>query len=177
VGTLMTGMEAKLEPVDGIPGAGRLKVKGPNVMLGYMLADAPGVIVPPPDGWHDTGDVASIDEDGFIAIRGRLKRFAKIGGEMVSLVVVENCAAALWPDNAHAAVAVADPRKGEQIVLVTDATDDAARPSLLAWAQHHGVSELAVPRRIVIVAAIPVLGTGKTDYVAVQKLAEETSEY
>ena len=175
VGTLMTAMEAKLEPVDGIPGAGRLKIKGPNVMLGYMLAAAPGVIVPPPDGWHDTGDVASIDEDGFLAIRGRLKRFAKIGGEMVSLVVVENCAAALWPDNAHAAVALPDARKGEQIVLVTDATE-AARPRLLAWAQHHGVSELAVPRRVVIVPAIPVLGSGKIDYVTVQKMAENAAE-
>jgi acyl-[acyl-carrier-protein]-phospholipid O-acyltransferase / long-chain-fatty-acid--[acyl-carrier-protein] ligase len=172
VGRLVIQMEARLEPVDGIPGAGRLKVKGPNVMLGYILPDAPGVIVPPPDGWHDTGDVASIDEDGFIAIRGRLKRFAKIGGETVSLAVVENCAAALWPDNAHAAVAVPDPRKGEQIVLVTDAAE-AARPSLLAWAQHHGVSELAVPRRILVVVAIPLLGTGKTDYVAVQKLAAD----
>ena len=81
-------------------------------MLGYIRADAPGVIVPPPDGWYDTGDVVSIDEDGFIAIRGRLKRFAKIGGETVSLAVVENCAAALWPDNAHAAVAVPDRAQG-----------------------------------------------------------------
>jgi len=170
VGRLMVGMEAMLEPVDGIPGAGRLKVKGPNVMQGYILPEAPGVIVPPEDGWHDTGDVASIDEDGFIAIRGRLKRFAKIGGETVSLAVPENCAAALWPGRVHAAVTVADPRKGEQIVLVTDAPD-ASRPSLLAWAQHHGVSELAVPRRVMIVDAIPVLGTGKTDYVAVQKMA------
>jgi len=170
VGRMMAGMEALLEPVEGIPGAGRLKVKGPNVMQGYILPEAPGVIVPPPDGWHDTGDVASIDEDGFIAIRGRLKRFAKIGGETVSLAVPENCAAALWPGHAHAAVIVADPRKGEQIILVTDAPD-ASRPSLLAWAQHHGVSELAVPRRVMIVEAIPVLGTGKTDYVAVQKMA------
>jgi acyl-[acyl-carrier-protein]-phospholipid O-acyltransferase/long-chain-fatty-acid--[acyl-carrier-protein] ligase len=170
VGRMMAQMEAMLEPVEGIPGAGRLKVRGPNVMLGYILPEAPGVIVPPEDGWHDTGDVASIDEDGFIAIRGRIKRFAKIGGETVSLQVPENCAAALWPGHAHAAVTVPDPRKGEQIVLVTDAPE-ASRPSLLAWAQHHGVSELAVPRRILIVDAIPVLGTGKTDYVAVQKLA------
>jgi acyl-[acyl-carrier-protein]-phospholipid O-acyltransferase/long-chain-fatty-acid--[acyl-carrier-protein] ligase len=175
VGRLMAAMQARLEPVDGIPGAGRLKVKGPNIMLGYLLPDAPGAIVPPPDGWHDTGDVASIDEDGFIAIRGRLKRFAKIGGEAVSLAVVENCAAALWPDNAHAAVVVADPRKGEQIVLVTDA-GEASRPSLLAWAQHHGVSELAVPRRVLIVPAVPVLGTGKTDYVAVQQMAAQSAE-
>lgn len=139
VGRMMVQMEAMLEPVEGIPGAGRLKVKGPNVMQGYMLPEAPGVIVPPPDGWHDTGDVVSIDEDGFIAIRGRLKRFAKIGGETISLAVPENCAAALWPGQAHAAVTVADPRKGEQIVLVTDA-HEASRPSLLAWAQHHGVS-------------------------------------
>jgi acyl-[acyl-carrier-protein]-phospholipid O-acyltransferase/long-chain-fatty-acid--[acyl-carrier-protein] ligase len=170
VGRLMAQMEAKLEPVEGIPGAGRLKVRGPNIMLGYLLPEAPGVIVPPEGGWHDTGDVASIDEDGFIAIRGRLKRFAKIGGETVSLAVVENIAAALFPENAHAAVSVPDPRKGEQIVLVTDAAE-AVRPSLLAWAQHHGVSELAVPRRLLIVDAVPVLGTGKTDYVAVQKLA------
>jgi acyl-[acyl-carrier-protein]-phospholipid O-acyltransferase/long-chain-fatty-acid--[acyl-carrier-protein] ligase len=170
VGRLMVEMEAMLEPVDGIPGAGRLKVKGPNVMLGYLLPEQPGVIQPPEDGWYDTGDVASIDEDGFVSIRGRLKRFAKIGGETVSLAVPENCAAALWTGHAHAAVTVADPRKGEQIVLVTDAPD-ASRPSLLAWAQRHGVSELAVPRRVLVVDAIPVLGTGKTDYVAAQKLA------
>ncbi len=175
VGRLMAAMEARLEPVDGIPDAGRLKVRGPNVMLGYILPEAPGEIVPPEGGWHDTGDVASIDEEGFIAIRGRLKRFAKIGGETVSLAVVENVAAALWPGQAHAAVSVPDPRKGEQIVLVTDAAE-ATRPSLLAWAQHHGVSELAVPRRVLIVQAIPVLGTGKTDYVAVQKLAAESAE-
>jgi acyl-[acyl-carrier-protein]-phospholipid O-acyltransferase/long-chain-fatty-acid--[acyl-carrier-protein] ligase len=171
VGRLMAAMEARLVPVDGIPGAGRLMVKGPNVMQGYILPEAPGAIVPPSEGWHDTGDIASIDEDGFIAIRGRLKRFAKIGGETVSLAVVENCAAALWPGQAHAAVAVSDPRKGEQIVLVTDAAD-ASRPSLLAWAQHHGVSELAVPRRILVVGAIPLLATGKTDYVTVQKMVE-----
>ena len=175
VGRMMAGMEAALEPVEGIPGAGRLKVKGPNVMLGYILPENPGVIVPPEGGWHDTGDVASIDEEGFIAIRGRLKRFAKIGGEAVSLAVPENCAAALWPGHAHAAVIIADPRKGEQIVLVTDAPD-ASRPSLLAWAQHHGVSELAVPRRVLIVDSIPVLGTGKTDYVAAQKLAAAAAE-
>jgi len=174
VGRMVTQVEAKLEPVEGIPGAGRLKVRGPNVMLGYILPDAPGVIAPPPEGWHDTGDVASLDDEGFLAIRGRLKRFAKIGGETVSLAVVENIAAALWPDHAHAAVTAPDPRKGEQIVLVTDASE-AARPSLLAWAQHHGVSELAVPRRVMIVASIPLLATGKTDYVAVQKMATETA--
>jgi acyl-[acyl-carrier-protein]-phospholipid O-acyltransferase/long-chain-fatty-acid--[acyl-carrier-protein] ligase len=170
VGRLMTGMQARLEPVEGIPGAGRLLLKGPSIMLGYILPDAPGRIVPPPDGWHDTGDVVSIDEDGFIAIRGRLKRFAKIGGETVSLAVVENIAAALWPDNAHAAVAIPNARKGEEIVLVTDAAD-ARRVDLIGWAQNHGVTELAIPRQVLTVDAIPVLGTGKTDYVTVEKMA------
>lgn len=171
VGRLMPGMEARLEPVEGIPNAGILHVKGPNVMLGYIRPDAPGHIVPPDGGWYDTGDVAAIDGDGFIAIRGRMKRFAKVGGETVSLAVVENIAAALWPDNHHAVVAVPDQTKGEQIVLVTDVAD-ARRLDLVAWAQNHGVSELAVPRRIVTVEELPVLGTGKTDYVWVQKLAE-----
>lgn len=169
VGRLMPGMECRLEPVEGIPNAGRLIVKGPNVMLGYIGADNPGVIVPPPDGWHDTGDVVSIDDEGFISIRGRLKRFAKIGGETVSLAVVESCASALWPDHCHAAIAVPDGRKGEQIVLLTD-NPDADRMDLVGWAQNHGVSELAVPRRIFVTAAIPVLGTGKTDYGKVTKI-------
>jgi acyl-[acyl-carrier-protein]-phospholipid O-acyltransferase / long-chain-fatty-acid--[acyl-carrier-protein] ligase len=171
VGRLMKGMEHRLEPVEGIPNAGRLVVRGPNVMLGYIDAERPGHIVPPKGGWFDTGDVVSIDEEGFIKIRGRLKRFAKIGGETVSLAVVESCASAQWPDYSHAAVAVPDGRKGEQIVLVTD-SPDADRIDLVGWAHNHGVSELAVPRRIVHVKSVPVLGTGKTDYVRIQKLAE-----
>jgi acyl-[acyl-carrier-protein]-phospholipid O-acyltransferase/long-chain-fatty-acid--[acyl-carrier-protein] ligase len=150
-------------------------IKGPNVMLGYINPQKPGEIEPLPGGWYNTGDVVSINQDGFIAIRGRMKRFAKIGGETVSLSVVENCAAALWPDNTHAAVAVPDGRKGEQIVLVTDAAE-ARRMDLIAWAQNHGVSELAVPRKILVFPAIPALATGKTDYVAVQKLAAAEAE-
>ncbi len=171
VGQLMVGMKYRLDPVEGIPNAGRLVVSGPNVMLGYIKADVPGVIDPPPDGWHDTGDVVTVDEDGFIAIKGRLKRFAKIGGETVSLAVVESIASALWPDDNHASVSIPDGRKGEQIVLVTT-MKDAARQDLIGWAHNHGVSELAVPRRIVNVADIPVLGTGKTNYGAVQKIVE-----
>jgi acyl-[acyl-carrier-protein]-phospholipid O-acyltransferase/long-chain-fatty-acid--[acyl-carrier-protein] ligase len=170
VGRAMVGMQTRLEPVEGISGAGRLLLKGPNIMLGYIRADAPGKIVPPKDGWHDTGDIVSIDDDGFIAIRGRLKRFAKIGGETVSLAVVENIAAALWPDNTHAAVTIPDGHKGEQIVLVTDA-QDAQRIDLVGWARNHGASDLAVPRGVIVVDAIPVLGTGKTDYAGVAKIA------
>ncbi len=175
VGRLMAGMQARLEPVEGIANAGLLYVKGPNVMLGYLAADQTGGIEPPPGGWYKTGDVVSLDEDGYVTIRGRMKRFAKIGGETVSLGVVENCAAALWPDNRHAAVALPDGRKGEQIMLVTDAPQ-ARRMELIAWAQNHGVSELAIPRKILIIPDIPVLATGKTDYVAVQKLAAAEAE-
>jgi acyl-[acyl-carrier-protein]-phospholipid O-acyltransferase/long-chain-fatty-acid--[acyl-carrier-protein] ligase len=170
VGRLLAGMEHRLEPVEGIPNGGRLHVRGPNVMMGYLRPDQPGVVQPLPDGWHDTGDVVSVDKEGFIAIRGRLKRFAKIGGEMVSLAVVENCASAIWPDNMHAAVALSDDRKGEQIILVTDAPQ-ANRGEIIAWARNHGVPELAVPRHIVQAPSVPVLGTGKTDYVSVKQIA------
>ncbi len=172
VGHIMHGMDYRLDPVEGIPNAGRLVIRGPNVMLGYIKADNPGVIVPPADGWYDTGDVVSVDQDGFISIKGRLKRFAKIGGETVSLAVVENCASALWPDHCHAAVAVPNGRKGEQIVLVTT-NPEASRHDLIGWAHNHGVPELAVPRRIVHADAIPVLGTGKTNYKEVELLARE----
>jgi acyl-[acyl-carrier-protein]-phospholipid O-acyltransferase/long-chain-fatty-acid--[acyl-carrier-protein] ligase len=169
VGKFMAGVEYRLEPVLGIANAGRLLLRGPNVMTGYVRPEAPGIVEPPPDGWHDTGDVVSIDADGYVTVLGRAKRFAKIAGEMVSLTVVENCASALWPDNAHAAVAIADERKGEQIVLLTDATA-ANRAELVGWVKSHGVPELAVPRHVVHVASVPLLGTGKPDYAAVAKL-------
>ncbi len=175
VGHLVPGIEARVDPIEGIAGGGRLFVRGPNIMLGYLRPEKPGEILPPPDGWHDTGDVVAFDADGYLAIKGRLKRYAKIGGETVSLTAVENCANAVWPDHAHAAVAIPDGRKGEQIVLVTT-YPDANRAQLLAWMQHHGVPELAAPRNFKAVHEIPVLGTGKTDYVAVKKLVTEPGE-
>lgn len=172
VGKLLPAVEAKLEAVEGLEGAGRLFVRGPNVMKGYLSSDNPGVITELEEGWHDTGDIVSIDEHGYMSIRGRLKRFAKIGGEMVSLAVVENCASAVWPDNLHAAAIMPDPKKGEQVVLVTDRAD-APRGLLLAWAQSHGVPEIAVPKKIVTVDEVPVLGTGKIDYLKVKSMAED----
>lgn len=171
VGRLLPGIEARIEPVPGIADSGRLVVRGPNVMAGYITPDKPGELQTFEGGWHDTGDIVSIDEDGYVTIRGRLKRFAKIGGEMISLSVVENCASSVWPEHRHAAVSVPDRRKGEQIILITD-FPNADRHDLVTWAQTHGVPELAMPRRIVTAAEVPVLGTGKTDYVAAQKIAE-----
>ena len=163
IGRIMPGMEARLEPAEGTPTAGRLFVRGPNGMLGYIKPENPGVIDPPKDGWHDTGDVVSVDDTGIITIRGRLKRFANVGGETVSLGVVENCASSLWPDHMHAAIAMRGERKGEEIALLTT-NREAKRADLFAWAQSQGISELAVPRRIVLADEIPVLGTGKPDY-------------
>ena len=170
VGQFMPGMEHKLEPVAGIDKGGRLYVRGPNIMQGYLYSAQPGVLEMPADGWHDTGDIVTVDKEGFIRIRGRVKRFAKVGGEMVSLAVVENCASSIWPDNMHAAAAIPDARKGEQIVLLSD-TSEVNRPDILAFAQNHGISELSVPRKVFFVEEIPVLGTGKTDYGAVSKMA------
>ena len=143
-------------------------------MKGYLRSSSPGVIEPPKGGWHDTGDICTVDKEGVVRIRGRVKRFAKVGGEMISLAVVENCASAIWPDNLHAAAAIPDPRKGEQIVLLSD-SESVNRPDMIAWAQNHGVSELSVPRKVFKVDEIPVLGTGKIDYGRVGKLALELS--
>ncbi|MEO1406015.1 MAG: AMP-binding protein [Pseudomonadota bacterium] len=175
VGILMSDMESELVPVEGIDEGGRLKVRGPNVMVGYLRPSNPGVIEKPQEGWHDTGDIVAIDDEGFIRIMGRVKRFAKIGGEMVSLAVVENCASAIWPDNMHAAATLPDPRKGEQIILLSD-SKDANRDDILAWCQNHGTPELAVPKKVLTVDEIPVLGTGKLDYGAVQKMAQQLTE-
>ena len=175
VGHLLPGIDRRVEPVEGIRDGGRLYIKGPNIMLGYMQADRPGEIVPPPNGWHDTGDIVAVDEDGYVSIRGRLKRFAKVGGESVSLSVVENNASALWPDHEHAAIAIQDGRKGECIVLITT-NPDASRGDLLVWVQNHGVPELAVPRRVIRVNDVPVLGSGKIDYRAVEAIVAKDAE-
>ncbi|HEY0651381.1 AMP-binding protein [Phenylobacterium sp.] len=169
VGGLLPGIEVRLEAVEGIPGGGKLLVRGPNIMAGYLKPD--GGIEPPAGGWHDTGDVVSLSDDNWIKILGRVKRFAKVGGEMVSLTAAEDLAAAVWPDCRHAVVALPDPKKGERLILVTDRRD--AEPgALVAHAQRIGAPELAVPRKIIRVPEIPVLGTGKTDYVALQRIVD-----
>ena len=169
VGPMLPGIEARLDPVPGIEQGGRLSVRGPNVMAGYLLAEKPGVLVPTRDGWHDTGDIVEIDDDGLVSIKGRAKRFAKIGGEMISLAAVETMVAALWPDNNSVVLSQPDARKGEQLVLVTDRRG-ADRGALLAAAQRDGLPELWVPRSIMVVGQIPVLASGKTDFVATAEM-------
>jgi len=170
VGRLLPGMEAKLIDVPGIEEGGRLIVRGPNVMRGYYKADNPGQLQPPEDGWHDSGDIVTIDDEGFITIRGRAKRFAKIGGEMVSLPAAEAMAASCWEGFDHAVVARPDTKKGEQLVLITTKLD-ADKKELLAYGRENGIAELMIPRDIKPVEALPVLGTGKLDYVTMSEMA------
>lgn len=172
VGRIMPGMEARLEQVPGVDEGGRLHVRGPNVMMGYLRAENPGVLEPPADGWHDTGDIVTIDRDGFVTIKGRAKRFAKIAGEMVSLAAIETFAAELWPDALSAVASVPDARKGERLVLVT-AQRDATKAAFQAHAKSKGASELMVPAEVMVVPAVPVLGSGKLDFAGVTRLVRE----
>jgi acyl-[acyl-carrier-protein]-phospholipid O-acyltransferase/long-chain-fatty-acid--[acyl-carrier-protein] ligase len=173
VGRLLSGIEYRLEKVAGVDIGGRLFVKGPNIMLGYYRADNPAVLEPPVDGWYDTGDIVDIDDRGFVKILGRAKRFAKIAGEMVSLTSVETMVQTVYPDAQHAVVTVPDARKGEQLILVST-QKKANKNDLSKYASKSGVSELSVPKTIIEVDAIPVLGSGKTDYTIVQKMVEKS---
>jgi acyl-[acyl-carrier-protein]-phospholipid O-acyltransferase/long-chain-fatty-acid--[acyl-carrier-protein] ligase len=169
VGRFLPSIRHRLEKVPGVGRGGRLFVAGPNVMLGYMLADEPGRLQPLADGWYDTGDIVDVDDDGFVTILGRAKRFAKIAGEMVSLTAVEAHVSAIWPGEAHAVIAAPDARKGERLVLATERAG-ADRAALLAAAQKAGLSELMIPRDIIHMEELPVMGTGKLDYVAIGKM-------
>jgi acyl-[acyl-carrier-protein]-phospholipid O-acyltransferase / long-chain-fatty-acid--[acyl-carrier-protein] ligase len=173
VGRAVSCLEVKLRPVEGIKDGRELLVRGPNVMLGYIKAALPGVVQPVAEGWYNTGDVVSLDEAGFITILGRTKRFAKIGGEMVSLAAIEAVVGSLWPDTRCAVVSIPRDRKGETIVLLTE-SDAIDLTHLHAPLRAAGLSKLFYPRKLVKVAQIPLLGSGKTDYSAAQQLALES---
>jgi acyl-[acyl-carrier-protein]-phospholipid O-acyltransferase/long-chain-fatty-acid--[acyl-carrier-protein] ligase len=179
VGHFLPGLRWQLEAVLGIETGGRLHVAGPNVMLGYLRPERPGQLEPPVSrygaGWYDTGDVVHIDDENFIHILGRAKRFAKVGGEMVSLAVVEELAAQLWPGHHHAAIAVPDEKKGEKILLATDFRE-ADRNTLARHAQAQGYGELYLPRNIRVFKELPLLATGKADYPALtRRILEDLS--
>lgn len=172
VGRMFPGVETRLVDVPGISNGKRLLIKGENVMKGYILPDRPGQIIPPQAdeagfGWHDTGDIVHIDDEGYVFIRGRAKRFAKVGSEMVSLAAVEQMVEDLWPEYRHAAVTKQDELKGEVIILFTEFTD-ANRADLVAHIKEHGVSELHIPKQFVTIDQLPVLSSGKLDYITLQ---------
>jgi acyl-[acyl-carrier-protein]-phospholipid O-acyltransferase/long-chain-fatty-acid--[acyl-carrier-protein] ligase len=127
------------------------------------------VLVRPEEGWHDTGDIVTIDREGFVAIKGRAKRFAKIGGEMISLAAVESLASELWPNSQSAVVTEQDPRRGERLVLVSE-EKSATRAAFQAYAKARGASDLMAPAEVMVVDNLPVLGSGKADLVSVAQL-------
>jgi acyl-[acyl-carrier-protein]-phospholipid O-acyltransferase / long-chain-fatty-acid--[acyl-carrier-protein] ligase len=171
VGQFLPGLEHKLEAVPGIDTGGLLHVKGENVMMGYYLFDAPGVLQPPVEGWYNTGDIVDVDAQGFVHIKGRVKRFAKVAGEMVSLEVVEKIANTAAPEHKHAASTQPCPQRGESIILFTTDTN-LKREDLQIVAKNLLQPEIAIARKIVHVADLPLLGTGKTDYVSLKQMAE-----
>jgi acyl-[acyl-carrier-protein]-phospholipid O-acyltransferase/long-chain-fatty-acid--[acyl-carrier-protein] ligase len=172
VGRMMPGMKSRVEPVPGIERGGRFFVSGPNVMKGYLRQDNPCVIQPPDGGWYDTGDIIDEDGHGFLTIMGRAKRFAKIGGEMISLSALEEEIDRLWPRARHAVASVLDDRKGESLVLVTE-HEGAGLEELAAFLKDAGYPEMFVPKKISRVAAIPLLGSGKTDYPALDRMLSD----
>lgn len=174
VGRFLPGIAWKLERVEGLDRAGRLWVRGPNVMLGYLRASAPGVLEPLKAGWYDTGDIVEVDELGFVWIKDRARRFAKIGGEMVPMSIGESLADSVWPDATHAVVALPDARAGERLVLVTSRVKATIGP-LLDAARTRSIPQIMVPRTVICMARLPQLGSGKIDYPAVRRLAEAAS--
>jgi acyl-[acyl-carrier-protein]-phospholipid O-acyltransferase/long-chain-fatty-acid--[acyl-carrier-protein] ligase len=171
-GRFLPGIEYRLEPVEGVAEGGRLFVRGPNIMRGYLNAEA-NAKFQALGGWYDTGDIVSLDPDGFVFILGRLKRFAKVSGEMVSLAAVEDALAGAFPQYglrfAVAVVARPDAARGEKLIAVTNEprlTLEAVRAAIHA----RGLSNLAVPRALKVLRDLPRLGTGKVNHRELEKV-------
>ena len=177
-GRFLPGMEWKLEPVPGVTEGGRLWVRGPNVMKGYLNPE-PQAKFAAQGGWYDTGDVVEVDDEGFVSIKGRMKRFAKISGEMVSLTAVEDALAGAYPIYGArcqiAVVAVPDEDKGEKLIAVTNESR-LTLADLRATIKAKGLTNLSAPRELRVVQSIPKLGTGKTDHRALLQMMEGKAE-
>ncbi|EGO65182.1 AMP-binding protein [Acetonema longum] len=172
VGRFLPGIEWQVEAVEGIESGGKLLVSGPNLMAGYLLSEK-GFI--PQQGWYDVGDVVTVDGAGYVTIQSRLKRFAKISGEMVSLNRVEEFAEACLPQGRHAVISLPDGKKGERMILYTTARE-AQRSAIRAFLQQSGESTLYLPAEVKVVNSLPLLGSGKIDYVALRdKAVKEVS--
>lgn len=172
VGRLMPGMEYRLDKVEGIAEGGELVLKGGNIMLGYLRENNPGVLEEPKDGWYHTGDIVTVDERGFIEIKGRAKRFAKIAGEMVSLTAIEEAMKNLWPSFMHAALRIPDEKRGEQLFIYTT-KDNPSIEDIKASFKTQGLSELWIPKKIKHIDEIVLTGSGKFDYVKMEEMAKQ----
>nr|WP_223192834.1 AMP-binding protein [Paenibacillus sedimenti] len=169
VGRILPGMEYRIETVEGIEHGGNLLVKGPNVMQGYLIHEKG--FVPCPE-WYSCGDVVHMDEQGFITIQGRLQSFAKIGGEKVSLPMVEELVASAMSQALCAAVSVPDPKKGERIVIYHN-DPNAHIQHVKEFMKQQGHSPIYMPSELRYVEKLPLLGSGKIDYVSIKKMAQQ----
>ena len=174
-GRLVPGMEHRLEPVEGVEEGGRFFVRGPNVMKGYLNPEA-NQHFRELGGWYDTGDIVHVDADGYLHIRGRMKRFAKVSGEMVSLTAVEDALAGAFPQFGLrcqvAVIAQPDEDKGEKLIAITN-EPKLQLADVRAAVRAKGLSNLCAPREIRVVKFIPKLGTGKTNHRELIRLLNE----
>ncbi|MGA1790044.1 MAG: AMP-binding protein [bacterium] len=152
---------------------GKIMVKGDNVMKGYF-DDIEETALHIRHGWYDTGDMGLIDEDGFIWHQGRLKRFVKIGGEMISLVKVENVLEELLPEEVSCGVVeVPDATKGAKIVAaVTERVNE--KEILKRMAKH--LPNIALPKQFVVIEEFPKMGSGKIDFRAMTEMVRDMLE-
>ena len=171
-GKLLPHIEYKLEPIEGVTDGGRLFVRGPNVMRGYVNPEA-NAQFKALGGWYDTGDIVSVDAERFVTILGRLKRFAKVSGEMVSLTAVEDALAGAFPQYGlrcqTAVLSRPDEEKGERLVAVTNERR-LQLEEIRAAIKAKGLANICVPREVRYVREIPKLGTGKVDHRELAKM-------
>ncbi|MBO6289648.1 MAG: MFS transporter [Alphaproteobacteria bacterium] len=167
VGRFLPRVEYRLQAVEGIEHGGELSVKADSVMQGYILPTEPNKLQKA-DEWYNTGDVVEVDNEGFVHICGRVKRFAKIGGEMVSLSAVEQLLDELYPDAKQGVIAVSDEKKGEKLLLITSA-ENADCHKIAQYFKKCGISELWTPKEIIHTQNPPLLGTGKFDYLTAKQ--------
>ena len=159
---------------------GLLKIKGPNIMLGYLnQPEKTAELIQ--DGWYNSGDMAVIDDDGFIRITGRVSRFSKIGGEMVPHILVEQEIAKILEEDQGeehevlcAVTSVPDIKKGERLIVLHRPLKKSVR-EITDRLQAAGLPNLFIPSSdgFILVESIPMLGTGKLDLRAVKLMAEE----
>ena len=171
VGRILPEIKYKLQKVAGVKEGGKLLLQADNLMLGYMKADKPDILQKA-ENWYDTGDIVKIDDEGFVSICGRVKRFAKIGGEMVSLTAVEQAIEKIYPNAVLGVLSVSDDKKGEKIVLmISEKTADLAE--IKRNFKKQGISELWCPKELVYAAELPLSGSGKFDYLTAMKMLSE----
>ena len=178
IGTPIPGTEIRIQNLDtgadcAVGETGKILVKGDGVMQGY-LNDIEESSLRLKSGWYDTGDLGYLDEDGYLWHKGRLKRFVKIGGEMVSLVMVEETMNALTPLEVECcAVELPDSKRGSKIVGVTNTMVDQQD---LNKKLSKALPNLALPKKYVHVAEFPRMGSGKTDFRSLTEIVRELDE-